>query len=727
MTISSKRVKFLDKQTTVLVQDFTKFTSNSILSNVVTPGLAEEALSLANRLTNGALLKELNAGLGLFNSAAADLEKARAFYSAILKDISLHAVQLSWVLPILNNLKTLSDDKLAVFVKAMMSQVADTLYQNPQALNEFNPVSSDTSSKIFLLALREFNKTMGNTTQVQMKKTLSTTMELSEINTFISSLGTMSVFGTGTGGQAEEDDGFGPSPIVTYEPEAPTPVEPTVQEVAPDIQVPQPPSQSAQQVPTPKAPVVVDAPIKDTKVPIPYVAPIPPKEYPPDGLESSQPVALDVASIAKGRNTIAYCNWLTIKVQVLYAAYLHRDPSDPDGDAQTYYTSKIGDLDRVRAAMESALWGSSMYSRNRIYTASRGLMDFVNHGLAAAIDPSSPKEALSQALAAILGFCAYINKHAESLDEITMRDVTANQPTVEKRALKLTLDLVDAARGGKGPAVGTADSKKAKEICANMAMYLIKGPPGQLAGGYIDEGQAYDRRLYPPLKLWMAFILTVVTTVKGYIDSPAAAAMHAPLMKFTRDALVLCLHPYGSGTVMPFDLTPSQPAPSNITMFATEGISAASSATRQEPVHPHFSNIAATDAAVRARVFAFLKYLTPANTKWLFNGIHISAFEGSKHPGASMLLAYYTQLNNIESKVKQGTGVRFKESTLGRSIAAGVAGADINKNDLMYLYDHVFSYFNFSDRTLRISMLKETISLDNLELTEKSGIVSTAV
>ena len=682
MTISSNRVKFLDKQTSVLVQDFTKFTSNSILSNFITPGLLEEIGGLTGGVTGGYHLKYLSDAYNAFTSVARDPKNARVLYSDILKDISLNATQLSWVLPILDNLKRMSDEALGVFVMAMMKEVLIELHQYPKVLGDFRHISPEKTTQIFLAALRSFVKTMGGKSVGDMQKFFSPTMGVAEINDFVASLAESSALISAS--KLNGNEGSAPSDPANDEPDQEND----------------------------------------------YSVPVPEKLYPPDGSESSLSSELDITTVTKGRNIIAYCNWIVMKTQVLYASSLVRDPSDAKGDARAYYEAALNTptegIERHLRTVQSTIAGSGMYARDKAYAASKALKEFVSHGLGAVTYPDTPTSTYLQSLNCIVGFCDYILQQADGFDEAPSDLYDAEVDAVETKAYNLTLELVNAAGGAKPSGVTAVDPVKATQAWANMAVFLLNGRITTLAKQAINDEKFYDKRLYAPLKLWYAFIKKVTTSVMRYIETPELETLHAPLMVMLRDALMVCLSPYKNASIMPFDLMPFKPVPAYILKLASDEVTLIKDPGDNRILHPHFGDLKAIDASIRVKVFAFLKALISAEVKWFFNGEPVSTFEGSSHPGAPLLLAYYIVIINTSTLVKEAMESPFQNTEIGKAISAGTAeGSTLTSHDIGSLFALGLNQFTFTSSGARTSMLKEYIKFENLELTENSGIVST--
>lgn len=175
MAISATRVKYLDKENKILVQKFEDITSNSILSNIVTPLLDFDLFGQLNQL-----MELQNAVMGAFNILR-DGNIADFIGPNFLDTLDLTNPAIAALTPTINLIKGLDPDSLNTFMGGLMEDVADSLFDNPSMLNSVKGLTPNLQNQVFLSALQTFSKKVDSGLLTVDKLTGNLTEKISQV------------------------------------------------------------------------------------------------------------------------------------------------------------------------------------------------------------------------------------------------------------------------------------------------------------------------------------------------------------------------------------------------------------------------------------------------------------------------------------------------------------------------------------------------------------------
>lgn len=168
MGISASRVKFLTRDKPITVTDFTKLKTSDVISSIVTPLLTDEALATA-----ATALRTLSSLQMNMNSMFSQLDAINPSNMAARILGSVDISKLGSLGSILTQLKTLDPSIANQFLKSLVSSVTAQVYANPGLLDEFKNIPADISTKMLLLGLQNFNKSMISTDQRLVSSTIN--------------------------------------------------------------------------------------------------------------------------------------------------------------------------------------------------------------------------------------------------------------------------------------------------------------------------------------------------------------------------------------------------------------------------------------------------------------------------------------------------------------------------------------------------------------------------
>lgn len=162
MSVSTKRLQFLDKENKVLVKDFTKeVTGNAIYTNFVAPILTE--LGLGSLLEGAQALDSLvNNYSQLYERLSSPTEAAK-MVETMLVGLDLADPRLADVAGMLSFLKNDLTGAKEQFLTEVLSQTSDSFINNPSLVTKYSAVSSNVQTQMLLSALANSGSTVKRT------------------------------------------------------------------------------------------------------------------------------------------------------------------------------------------------------------------------------------------------------------------------------------------------------------------------------------------------------------------------------------------------------------------------------------------------------------------------------------------------------------------------------------------------------------------------------------
>ena len=152
MGISASRIKYVTKETALVVKDLSHLRTSDVISNIVTPLLTSSAFNDARKALQA--LNGLRSSIsGLVNTL--DSLNVSNITATLLGN--LDATKLGSMAGVINQIKNMDQTVVNQFLRATMGRVTEQLYENPALLDEFKDITTNVSSQILLKALKDFS------------------------------------------------------------------------------------------------------------------------------------------------------------------------------------------------------------------------------------------------------------------------------------------------------------------------------------------------------------------------------------------------------------------------------------------------------------------------------------------------------------------------------------------------------------------------------------------
>lgn len=152
MSISTKRLQFLDKENKILVKDFTKdVIGNAIYTNFVAPILTQ--LGITSMIEGARALNALVDNYSALYQKLSSPEEAARMVSVTLTGLDLTDPRLADVSGVLNYLKNDTTGAKDQFITEVLSRTTDSFINNPSLIYKYKGVSSNVQTQMILSAL----------------------------------------------------------------------------------------------------------------------------------------------------------------------------------------------------------------------------------------------------------------------------------------------------------------------------------------------------------------------------------------------------------------------------------------------------------------------------------------------------------------------------------------------------------------------------------------------
>lgn len=156
MSISSNRIKYLDKENKILVKDFKTLISNAILTDLLSPLLESGALE-AIATAYSELNNLANTFTSIYNQIT-DPNLVSGIVNKVLTSLNLNDPRLASVAVLIAAIKSDVSGVKEKFLIATMDKTAQRVFDNPSLLNNYSGITSDTSTLITIAALNQMSE-----------------------------------------------------------------------------------------------------------------------------------------------------------------------------------------------------------------------------------------------------------------------------------------------------------------------------------------------------------------------------------------------------------------------------------------------------------------------------------------------------------------------------------------------------------------------------------------
>lgn len=156
MTISPNRIRYLDKENKVLVQDFSDIEANVPMSNVDTP-MTIEAMDAIDE--GFRLLQSLERDLVSIVNALTDENIGRYLVDTLLNNFRLNLPGFPGINAFVGSLRGMSPNIFGGFINALIAEAANTLFDTPSLINR---KTGNTQQQIVNIALNNFARQLAS-------------------------------------------------------------------------------------------------------------------------------------------------------------------------------------------------------------------------------------------------------------------------------------------------------------------------------------------------------------------------------------------------------------------------------------------------------------------------------------------------------------------------------------------------------------------------------------
>jgi hypothetical protein len=156
VTIASNRIRFLDRETRILVQDFSDLSDNTPLTDVETP-FSIEAMDLIE--AGYAMLLTFGREIIALLDSLSDGNITDFLLNTILNNIRLNVPGFPAVAVFVNTLRNTNPQAFAGFVNALIADASNTIFETPSLIQSN---SGDVKSQIINIALNRFATRLAN-------------------------------------------------------------------------------------------------------------------------------------------------------------------------------------------------------------------------------------------------------------------------------------------------------------------------------------------------------------------------------------------------------------------------------------------------------------------------------------------------------------------------------------------------------------------------------------
>lgn len=152
MTISPNRIRYLDKENKILVQDFSDIAANVPMSNVDTP-MTIEAMDAIDE--GFRLLQSLERDLMSLVNALSDENIGRFLIDTLLNNFRLNLPGFPQVAAFINSLRGMDSVVFGGFINALIAEASNSIFDNPSLINM---KTGNTQQQVVNIAITNFAK-----------------------------------------------------------------------------------------------------------------------------------------------------------------------------------------------------------------------------------------------------------------------------------------------------------------------------------------------------------------------------------------------------------------------------------------------------------------------------------------------------------------------------------------------------------------------------------------
>lgn len=152
MTISPSRIRFLDKENKILVQDFSDVGANVPMTDVMTP-MTVEAMDAIDE--GFRLLQDLQREIMSIVNALTDENIGRYIIDTLLNNLRLNFPGLPGLSTFVNSLRTANPAAFGGLINALIAEVAGSIFDTPSLINIKN---GNTQQQVVNIAISNFAK-----------------------------------------------------------------------------------------------------------------------------------------------------------------------------------------------------------------------------------------------------------------------------------------------------------------------------------------------------------------------------------------------------------------------------------------------------------------------------------------------------------------------------------------------------------------------------------------